>query len=101
MPRLAVMDDFSPLLPLAVFGGVDWLVLGGYFALMFTIGHLTSRRKTDAEGYFLGETELFDVAVEGRDTYLLAKARAGDGLVPGVEVCVGFDPRDVLVFPRE
>ena len=51
--------------------------------------------------HFLGETELFDVAVEGRDAYLLAKARAGDGLVPGVEVCVGFDPRDVLVFPRE
>jgi iron(III) transport system ATP-binding protein len=51
--------------------------------------------------HFLGEIDLFDVAVEGRDTYLLAKARAGDGLVPGAEVRVGFDPRDVLVFPVE
>jgi iron(III) transport system ATP-binding protein len=51
--------------------------------------------------HFLGEIDLFDVAVEGRDTYLLAKARAGGGLVPGAEVRVGFDPRDVLVFPEE
>jgi iron(III) transport system ATP-binding protein len=48
--------------------------------------------------HFLGETELFDVAVEGSDTYLLAKARAGEGLVPGADVRVSFEPRDVLVF---
>jgi hypothetical protein len=39
------------------------------------------------------------VAVEGLDAYVVAKARAGDGLAPGLEVRVGFDPRDVLVFP--
>ncbi len=38
------------------------------------------------------------MAVEGWDTYLLAKARAGDGFAPGVDVRVSFDPRDVLVF---
>lgn len=48
--------------------------------------------------HFLGETELFDVAVEGMETYLLAKARAGDGLAPGADVRVSFEPRDVLVF---
>ncbi len=50
--------------------------------------------------HFLGEVELFDVAVEGSDTYLLAKARAGDGLGPGSDVLVSFDERDVLVFPE-
>ena len=50
--------------------------------------------------YFLGEIELFDVAVEGLETYLLAKARAGDGLGPGADVRVSFDARDVLVFPE-
>ena len=50
--------------------------------------------------HFLGETDLFDVAVDGAETYLVAKARAGDGLFPGAEVRVGFDPRDVLVFPE-
>ena len=48
--------------------------------------------------HFLGEIELFDVAVEGSDAYLLAKARAGDGFAPGADVRVSFDPRDVLVF---
>ena len=48
--------------------------------------------------HFLGETELFDVAVEGLETYLLAKARVGDGLAPGADVRVSFEPRDVLVF---
>jgi iron(III) transport system ATP-binding protein len=51
--------------------------------------------------HFLGETELFDVAVEGLETYLSVKARAGDGLVPGADVRVRFDSRDVLVFPNE
>jgi iron(III) transport system ATP-binding protein len=48
--------------------------------------------------HFLGEIELFDVAVEGLDTYLLAKARTGDGFAPGLDVRVSFDPRDVLIF---
>lgn len=54
-------------------------------------GRVMSRR-------FLGENELLDVAVEGLDTYLSAKARTGDGFGPGAEVRVTFDPRDVLVF---
>jgi iron(III) transport system ATP-binding protein len=48
--------------------------------------------------HFLGEADLFDVAVEGFESYLVAKARAGVGLEPGAEVRVSFDPRDVLVF---
>jgi iron(III) transport system ATP-binding protein len=58
-----------------------------------TPGRIVSR-------HFLGEIDLFDVAVEGLDTYLVAKARAADGLVPGAEVRVGFEPRDVLIFPE-
>jgi iron(III) transport system ATP-binding protein len=58
-----------------------------------TPGRIVSR-------HFLGEIDLFDVAVEGLDTYLVAKARASEGLVPGAEVRVGFDPRDILVFPE-
>jgi iron(III) transport system ATP-binding protein len=58
-----------------------------------TPGRIVSR-------HFLGEIDLFDVAVEGLDTYLVAKARAAEGLVPGAEVRVAFDPRDVLVFPE-
>ena len=57
-----------------------------------TAGRIMSR-------HFLGEIDLFDVAVEEFESYLVAKARAGDGLVPGAEVRVSFDPRDVLVFP--
>ena len=49
--------------------------------------------------HFLGEIELFEVAVEGSESYLLVKARAGDGFGPGSEVRVSFDQRDVLVFP--
>jgi iron(III) transport system ATP-binding protein len=62
-------------------------------AINGTPGRIVSR-------HFLGETELFDVAVEGSDAYLLAKARAGDGFQPGVDVRVTFDQRDVLVFPE-
>jgi iron(III) transport system ATP-binding protein len=56
-----------------------------------TAGRIVSR-------HFLGEIELFDVAVEGWDAYLLAKARAGEGFQPGADVRVSFDQRDVLVF---
>jgi iron(III) transport system ATP-binding protein len=49
--------------------------------------------------HFLGEIELFDVALEGSESYFLAKARAGDGFDAGSEVRVSFDQRDVLVFP--
>jgi len=41
-------------MPLAIFGPLDWAVLAGYFGLMFCIGHFSAKRKTDAEGYFLG-----------------------------------------------
>jgi iron(III) transport system ATP-binding protein len=58
-----------------------------------TPGRIVSR-------HFLGEIDLFDVAVEGLDAYLVAKARTAERLVPGAEVRVGFDPRDVLVFPE-
>jgi iron(III) transport system ATP-binding protein len=50
--------------------------------------------------HFLGETDLFDVAVEGAEAYLIAKARTGDRLQAGGEVRVRFDPRDILVFPE-
>ena len=48
--------------------------------------------------HFLGEIDLFEVAVEGADAYLTARARAGGDLQPGVEIRVSFDMRDVLVF---
>jgi iron(III) transport system ATP-binding protein len=51
--------------------------------------------------HFLGEIELFSVAIEGADTYLTAKARAGEGLQPADEVRVAFEARDILVFPAE
>ncbi len=51
--------------------------------------------------HFLGEIDLFDVAVDGWDTYLLARARAGNELVPGADVRVRFAARDVLVFPED
>jgi len=57
-----------------------------------TPGRIVSR-------HFLGEAELFEVAVEGLDAYLVGKARAGEAIGPGLEVRVSFDPRDVLVFP--
>ncbi len=50
--------------------------------------------------HFLGEIDLFDVAVNGGDTYLLARSRGEEGMVPGADVTVSFEARDVLVFPR-
>src|SRR4051794_29305626 len=44
--------------PLAAFGGVDWAVLAGYFALMIAIGFAVSRRRQDAREYFLAGRSL-------------------------------------------
>ena len=49
--------------------------------------------------HFLGEVNYFDVAVEGFESYLVAKGRGGKELGVGAEVRVTFDARDVLVFP--
>ncbi len=57
-------------------------------------GRIMSRR-------FLGEVDHFDVAVDGLEAYLLARARTDGILTPGAEVEVQFDPRDVLVFASE
>ncbi|MGA2497593.1 MAG: sodium:solute symporter [Tepidisphaeraceae bacterium] len=46
------------MLILAVFTKFDWLILLGYFALMATVGWLCSRKKSDAEGYFLAERSM-------------------------------------------
>lgn len=46
------------MLTLAIFTRWDWLVLAGYFGLMAAIGVLTSRRRTDAKGYFLAERSM-------------------------------------------
>src|SRR4051794_21659124 len=40
------------------FSPLDWSILAGYFAMMFVIGHWAGRRKTTAEGYFLGERKM-------------------------------------------
>jgi SSS family transporter len=37
------------------FGWINWSIVILYLAGMITIGHVTGRRKTDAEGYFLGQ----------------------------------------------
>jgi iron(III) transport system ATP-binding protein len=51
--------------------------------------------------HFLGDIELFDVAVEGLESYLVARARTGEALNTGAEVRVFFDPRDVLIFTAD
>lgn len=38
----------------SAFGLIDWLVIGGYFALMIGIGLLTSRKQEDVDSFFLG-----------------------------------------------
>ncbi len=43
---------------LAVFTKLDWLILVGYFALMAAVGWFCSRKKSDAEGYFLAERSM-------------------------------------------
>jgi iron(III) transport system ATP-binding protein len=49
---------------------------------------------------FLGDVDLLEVAVQGLDAPLVARARPGGGLKPGCDVKVSADPADVLVFPR-
>src|SRR3954447_15097072 len=44
--------------PLAAFGGVDWAVLAGYFALMIAIGFAVSRGKQNTREYFLAGRSL-------------------------------------------
>lgn len=51
--------------------------------------------------HFLGDSDRFEVAVEGLDSYLVARARLGEDFGTGAEVRVTFDPRDVLVFPLD
>nr|WP_029355278.1 ABC transporter ATP-binding protein [Bosea sp. 117] len=48
---------------------------------------------------FLGELDLYEVAVEGLDRPLIARRRAVAGLARGHEVGVHIDPAEVLVFP--
>jgi solute:Na+ symporter, SSS family len=40
------------------FSRIDWLILAAYFALMAVVGTLASRKKTDAEGYFLADRSM-------------------------------------------
>lgn len=40
--------------PLAVFGPLDWGIVGAYFALMIVIGLFTARKRQDTRDYFLG-----------------------------------------------
>jgi iron(III) transport system ATP-binding protein len=47
---------------------------------------------------FLGEIELFEIAVEGLQTRLKARARAGSGFALKSEVGVEVDAAEVLVF---
>jgi SSS family solute:Na+ symporter len=46
------------MLILAKFQAIDLGVVMGYFALMIFIGHAVSRRKTDAQGYFLAQRSM-------------------------------------------
>src|SRR3954453_18421934 len=45
-------------LPLAAFGTADWVVLGGYFALMIAIGFAVARGRQSAHEYFLAGRSL-------------------------------------------
>lgn len=47
-----------PMVMLAKFGALDLGVVLAYFGLMIFIGHFVSRRKTDAEGYFLAQRSM-------------------------------------------
>jgi iron(III) transport system ATP-binding protein len=47
---------------------------------------------------FLGEVDLFEVAVQGLDRPILSRMRDARGLASGHDVGVALDPKDVLVF---
>jgi iron(III) transport system ATP-binding protein len=49
---------------------------------------------------FLGEVALIELALAGLDVPLKARLREDRPHVPGEDVGVSVDPRDVLVFPR-
>ncbi len=49
---------------------------------------------------FVGEVDLLSVVVDGLDHPLQARARAGSGWKPGMDVRVSADPQDVLVFGK-
>ena len=51
------------MLPLAVFGPLDWMVLAAYLGLMAFIGFRASRRKGGARDYFLAERQMPTFAV--------------------------------------
>lgn len=54
----AMLIHFPLVLPLAAFGTIDWVVLGGYLAAMLAIGLVAawreSRAKSGTEEFFLG-----------------------------------------------
>ncbi|MCU0819108.1 MAG: ABC transporter ATP-binding protein [Beijerinckiaceae bacterium] len=50
------------------------------------------------ERRFLGELELFDLAVQGLDAPLRMRARESVPFQPGADVGIEIDPREVLVF---
>ncbi|WP_269582197.1 ABC transporter ATP-binding protein [Roseibium sp. Sym1] len=49
---------------------------------------------------FVGEVDLLSIAIDGLDTPLQARVRAGSPWERGMDVAVTTDPKDVLVFPR-
>jgi iron(III) transport system ATP-binding protein len=54
-------------------------------------GRIVARRS-------LGEVDLFEIVVSGRDTPLLARVREGGERAPGEDVGVDVNPAEVLVF---
>ncbi|MCX5515133.1 ABC transporter ATP-binding protein [Kaistia algarum] len=49
---------------------------------------------------FLGEVDLIDVVVEGRDAPIRMRLRGGTPTRPGDSVAIAVDPRDVLIFDK-
>jgi iron(III) transport system ATP-binding protein len=66
-------------------------VQGDLIAWLYRHGRVLERR-------FLGEVELFDVAVQGLDSPLRMRARESVPFRPGADVGIEIDPREVLVF---
>ena len=56
-------------------------------------GRIVSRR-------FLGEVDLYEIAVQGLEKPIKARVRGGLSLRPGRDVGLDVEPSDVLVFPR-